>query len=276
MTPPSEGGRVEISLDGRSLVYTPPEGFTGTDVFQYTLSGETAAVAVHVSEAADLVRVRLEVTDPDGSPITLIEVGAEFRVNVWLEDLRDDPTGVFSAYLDVSFDAALAKAVGEITFGEDYVYGRSASLGEPGLVDDVGGFASLARVGGGEKLLASVPMVASDVGRATFSADPADILPAHELGLYDADQAVAASAIEFSGTVLEIVDGFQNTREYTDTNSDGATSPIDALLIVNFLNAYGARPVEALRSLWAAAGESEQAGRRRASASTTTSTEIVT
>ena len=107
----------------------------------------------------------------------------------------------------------------------------------------------------------AVPLVASDVGQVTFSADPADVLPAHELGLYDADRAVAASAIEFSNTVLDIIDGFQNTREFTDTNSDGTTSPIDALLVINFLNAYGAQPVEDFRSLATRAGESEPGDR---------------
>ena len=39
-TSPKKGGTVEISRDSRTIVYTPPSGFTGTDSFRYTVRDE--------------------------------------------------------------------------------------------------------------------------------------------------------------------------------------------------------------------------------------------
>ncbi|MGD9127922.1 MAG: beta-propeller domain-containing protein, partial [Planctomycetia bacterium] len=48
------GGTVTIAADGRSLIYTPGEGFRGTDTFTYTVDGQyQAKVYVKVSALAD-------------------------------------------------------------------------------------------------------------------------------------------------------------------------------------------------------------------------------
>ena len=49
----SEGAVVTIAANRRSLVYTPPEGFRGTDEFRYTVDGEFQAnVRIHVGPIA--------------------------------------------------------------------------------------------------------------------------------------------------------------------------------------------------------------------------------
>ena len=50
VTSPKQGGTVEISRDSRTIVYTPPEGFTGTDSFRYTVKDEEGnSAAAYVS-----------------------------------------------------------------------------------------------------------------------------------------------------------------------------------------------------------------------------------
>ena len=39
-TTPKKGGTVEISRDSKTIVYTPADGFTGTDTFTYTVSDD--------------------------------------------------------------------------------------------------------------------------------------------------------------------------------------------------------------------------------------------
>jgi hypothetical protein len=53
-----QGGIVEISTDGRSLVYTPADGFEGIETFTYTIATEagltdTATVTVRVGEMSE-------------------------------------------------------------------------------------------------------------------------------------------------------------------------------------------------------------------------------
>ena len=50
----ASGGTVTIAADGRSLVYTPADGFRGTDTFTYTVDGQyQAQVRVNISELAE-------------------------------------------------------------------------------------------------------------------------------------------------------------------------------------------------------------------------------
>lgn len=59
-----------------------------------------------------VVDFRLAVTDLGGSSVSSVEVGESFLLSAYVEDLREIPigmsAGVFSAYLDVVYDAALA------------------------------------------------------------------------------------------------------------------------------------------------------------------------
>lgn len=50
-TSPQRGGTVEISRDSRTIVYTPPSGFTGEDTFRYTVrdeDGNSAGARVYI------------------------------------------------------------------------------------------------------------------------------------------------------------------------------------------------------------------------------------
>jgi uncharacterized secreted protein with C-terminal beta-propeller domain len=50
VTQPESGGSVAISADGQSVIYTPPVGFSGTDMFTYTADGlHDAQVRVQVN-----------------------------------------------------------------------------------------------------------------------------------------------------------------------------------------------------------------------------------
>ena len=54
VTQPVTGGSVAIAVDGRSLLYQPPQNFTGLEQFTYTVGRvQTAAVTVHVEAVND-------------------------------------------------------------------------------------------------------------------------------------------------------------------------------------------------------------------------------
>src|SRR4051812_40382886 len=56
-------------------------------------------------------QVRLQIADLAGKPIASTPTGSEFTLQAWVKDTRGrgDDGGVFAAYLDVAYDAALAQ-----------------------------------------------------------------------------------------------------------------------------------------------------------------------
>ncbi len=82
----SNGGTVAISDDDRSIVYTPPAGFTGTDTFTYTISD---------GSLTDTATVTVTVATPDNPPtavddaFNVSEDDAEAAFDVLGNDTRD-------------------------------------------------------------------------------------------------------------------------------------------------------------------------------------------
>ncbi len=89
---------------------------------------EFLATTIQVIESPDLVRVRLEATDLSGNSLSgkQITAGTEFYVKAWVDDLGlrsggaipASQEGVFSAYMDVNYNATLARPVTDANFAE--------------------------------------------------------------------------------------------------------------------------------------------------------------
>lgn len=86
VTTPSAGGTITISSDSRTVNYTPPAGFTGTDTFSYTVTD---------GELTDTVAVSVTVAPVDNPPtavddsFAIIEDDAEAAFDVLTNDTRD-------------------------------------------------------------------------------------------------------------------------------------------------------------------------------------------
>ena len=120
-TQPDKGGRVSISTGGKSIRYTPARDFGGTELFTYTVADSagnqsTAQVTLHTlpgDRADDDVLIQMVATDLSGNPITAIEQGQEFLIQIVLDDLRFDSAnpgvaaGVYSAYADLLVQPAI-------------------------------------------------------------------------------------------------------------------------------------------------------------------------
>lgn len=203
----------------------------------------------------DLVQVRVEAVDGTGEVITTVEAGDEFLLNVYVQDLRDRPEGVFAAYVDLMFFGRLVSVGGEISFGDEYQNGKAASVDLPGLVDELGAFAGLDEVGDGELLLASIPFSAHRPGLASFALTPADQIGSEVL-LFGQDEAVPPVRVAYTGTQVEVVRGWCNAVKPSDVNGDGGTSSLDVLALIQDLNHRGSRHLEQLQD---ASGEAAEA-----------------
>ena len=188
---------IGMTIDGTTglLAWTPAESQRGTQSFTIVttdLAGNARNNNFTVEVASGrLVRVRLETFDLDGNPITSVAVGGTFELRALVEDLRDTPTGVSEAFVDVSYDSGLAATTGSITFGADFPNGRAGTL-SAGLINEVGGSTTTA-IGGGEHQLFAVRLQATAAGLLTLAADPADnagndvILNGETVALTDAE-----------------------------------------------------------------------------------------
>jgi Ca2+-binding RTX toxin-like protein len=231
---PTGGGTVVLeSLGGSNVMYRPAPYFSGTDSFTYTISDgrggtDTATVAVTVFVAPPeipTVDFFLELTNPDGSPLTSLSPGQDFVLHVKTQDTSDPAHGVFAAYLDVSWDSRIAIATGPINYASTYAQGhfQSASVGA-GLIDEVGGFAGISELGDGVFEVFSVPMRATSAGSLVFTADPADVAPITDVLVYSRNGSVpdeniryGTAAIEVGGTYLSGNDAFTVLEDSNNT-----------------------------------------------------------
>ncbi len=156
--------------------------------------GDGAQVAVH-----------LATTNLAGNPISSVSAGQRFLLQANVEDLRSDAAGVFAAYLDLEFDANQADILGPLVHGASFQNGVSGTIDHPGLIDEVGGFATaLSPSGVAVAELFSVLVTANTVGQLVFDSGPADVLPEHAVLLYDVNTEIPIDAIDFGRVTIEV------------------------------------------------------------------------
>ena len=151
----------------------------------------------------------IESDNSTGNIIDEVHVGDTFRLNVYVQDLRGvDAFGVFSAYVDITYDASLisvAQGAGVVHAApfDDGVFG---DLSVPGLIDDAGGFDQSGTGDGSEQLLFQIDLVADNAGVVTFQSDPADTLPLREFLSHESINPIDPSNIVFGAASLTVVD----------------------------------------------------------------------
>ncbi len=249
-------GLVEIAGDGKSLLYTPTPGFLGETQFSYTISDgnggtSTAVVTVNVVEAqlVPMASFIFRVINMDGNPVGTINAGEMFQVEVLVQDLTDDARGVFSAYLDATYDASLVTLLGDIDFNDSvYASAQKGDTSVPGLVDELGAVDGISFLNTGDPvLLATLTFLADNGGEAIFDGNPADIVPPNDTILYGSSVRVKPGEMTFISDSVMIIGnsvgaaGFTNRINPLDVNNDAAVTPLDALLIINDLNSNGSR-----------------------------------
>lgn len=167
---------------------------------------------------AQVVNFRLETTDLEGNPVESIRVNDDFLLNAYTQHVGgfEDPdvAGVFAGYLDVSYDALLASIAGDIEHGELYANGKNADLSVPGLLNDIGGFASApgelqlielpTPPGIEEQFLFSVPMSATAPGLLEFRGADTENSPAYDVLVWTSLQPVPARDIDFGSIDVRV------------------------------------------------------------------------
>ena len=128
------------------------------------------APGLEAEEPAELVDVTVTVTDLDGDRLDEIQLGQQFRIDVYAQDLRSIAQGVTALYADVQFDTSLVDVTDlEHTFG-GFISGQLNDAA--GLVDEAGGtLFSLPANPDGPQLVFSLLATATELGELTISTD---------------------------------------------------------------------------------------------------------
>lgn len=140
-------------------------GAQNFDIVVTDLAGNSTSTPITVSvEDSGNALLSLQIVDADGNAISSIANGASFEVRVFVEDSRANPLGVSQAFVDLAFDAGLASVVtAGVSVGADFPDDVSTGTSSNGMVENVGG-STTTQLGGGQFLLATIPMAADAVG----------------------------------------------------------------------------------------------------------------
>lgn len=248
VTAPSQGGSVQISANGTELLYTPPNGFIGRETFSYQVRDERTAVGqadvtVEIRQrdipTRDRVRVRMEARSAADSVIDKVAVGERFWLAVLVQDVRESASGVAAAYLDVAMTGHVTGA-GSIQHDTDFADSPSGTF-VSGKIDEVGGV-STSPGGGAEQLVFKVPLVSDQTGTIRFELDAADAVN-HSIRLVGQETAIPYIYWITEPLELQVVEE-PSPHDPLDVDRDGLITPLDALLVINELNQFGARKTD--------------------------------
>jgi VCBS repeat-containing protein len=206
---------------------------TGTQSFNVVATdaaGNTASQAVNLTVGTPTVDLSFTITKPDGSAITTLSVGQDFVLHVFAQDVRSSAQGVFAAYLDVNYDGTKATVTGPITYSSTYSNDQAGTTTTAGLIDEGGAFAgSTSPLGATKREVFSVPLRASASGTLTFSGDPADNLPTHNVLVYGQDGAVPAAQIHYGLASVEVGATFNAVNDTFTANQDSSNNSFNPL-----------------------------------------------
>ena len=172
------------------------------------------------------VQVRFEFTDLADTPLTAITVGEDFRLKVYVKDIRENAQGLFQAYLDVGYPQALATPNGSIVHGPAFSTATFGDTNTPGLIDETGGIDTdqvQPSPGNVELLLFSVPFHANTDGDFDLVPNLAQASQ-RRIVLWELSSGTPLSDIQFVGASIDI--NLSNIRP-TLTDVDTLTGAIE-------------------------------------------------
>lgn len=194
------------------------------------LSPADALAVINAIEAEQTTSMAftLQVTDLNNNPITQIAVGQDFLLKAFVQDARSAPTqsGVYSAYLDINFEQALAAVNGAPTYPADYPNGHFGDSSTPGLLDEYGGFGGGTPPSGTDaKLLFTQRFTANQVGTLHFVTDGPDVA-IHDL-LFSDNSKPPSDEISFGAASLEVVAPTISIGDAEITEGDSGTQVLN-------------------------------------------------
>lgn len=165
--------------------------------------------------------IRFEFANTSGTVVNSLNVGQDFLVRTYIQDIRDTPEGFFQAFLDVNYQSSLASAAGpSITPGPAFAANTSGDLNTAGVVDEAGGFDTdqlPPLQAGQEQLLFTATLQADTAGTLNLTGDLAES-PVKQIVPFNSVSGLLFSDLEFAGGSIDIAGVAQPTVNVTPTS----------------------------------------------------------
>ena len=213
------------------------EGHTIRDEIRYVVSDgrggtDEGSLFVDVVGTGGIAAYQLEILDADGEVTNSVDPGDTFTLIAYVEDVRSDSSdigtairGVFAAFLDVDYDSSGATANGGIVHSDFYNGATSGSNESAGVLDEVGGIASLRPTGSGQiEVFRQSFTAGSSSATIVFSSNAPEDQAQQQTLSYGLDEPVRVPQIEFGSVTLTIGEGGPIATK-TPTTTPTATIP---------------------------------------------------
>lgn len=256
-----ENGPAGLAINATTgvMTWTPIASQVGPQTANLRLTdaagnSQTQAFVISVADTAK-VSVTLQAFDSTNTTaLTSASIGQEIVLRIVVNDLRvggnPEGDGVFSAYMDLLYDADKMELVGSnpLTYSSLFGNGRSVpDISVPGIVDELGAFSSF-NVGPGRdpQLLATLRMRVKAAGQAVFSTNPAES-DSRGFAVFEEDTAVPPALVSFVSLNLPIGQNFiaaDDTFNFDEDSSNNSLAVLENDTIVS-----GSNTVLTLQSL---------------------------
>ncbi|MFK7737831.1 MAG: tandem-95 repeat protein [Pirellulaceae bacterium] len=219
-----------------ALLWTPTSAQVGTQAVAITLTdaagnSRSQDFGINVVEDPE-VRIGLNIVDTNGQPLTTVDVGQTFTVQVTVQDLRGfQATGVFAAYVDLLYDNNIIQPIASnpIENVSPFTNDPSGSASTPGLIDELGGFTGESTpTGAVERVLAEVTFTAVAAGNTGLTLEEADD-QGNDVLVFSEDQAVSSDRIEFGSAALDVGVDFTLVDDTFNFDEDASQQSLDVL-----------------------------------------------
>ncbi len=233
--------QMSINPDTGVITWTPAANQLGpqTAILQLQDSAGNVTSQTLAIQVADTAKIAVDMflQSVSGQPLTSLAVNQEFLLNLKVQDLRitgsGSGDGVYTAYVDLFYDASKVELVGAnpITYDPLFANGKSGSTATAGLIDELGAFSSLT-AGPGRDLqnFITVRMRAKAGGTAKFMMDEADE-DTKVFALFNdsASSGVPANRVLFDSKSISISSNFTAADDTFSVNEDTTNNTIDVL-----------------------------------------------
>jgi large repetitive protein len=231
-----------LSIDSNTGVvsWTPSTAQIGAQTFTLSLTdaaGNATNQQVSLTVAGQpRVGMTLQVVDTNGAPITTIAAGQNFKVQIFVQDLRSGTSakGLFSAFADLLFDSNIMEpiAASPISHGTNYTTATTGDTLTAGVIDEVGGIYkdAFGSLNSDSLLLAEVTFRAKASGNPNLRLDAPDKSISDILLFQDASNAeVPVSEVSFGSSSFAVGVNFQLVNDTVNFDEDSGAKVINPL-----------------------------------------------
>ncbi len=250
----SIGATVTLHDDGTVTYTAPAIEASGGEILKFRVESPDGEIyegslwiqiPIAVNEfSIESVGVFVAVVDDQGVPVESMTKGAEYWIEVQATDLREAPQGIFATYVDVLFNAEHLSVIGTAEGIGDFKHEVKAVV-ESSLIRELGAFtASTTPSGVATSRIARI-RVRAEIDGATTLSGAASTSPVRETLVFGDNLQIAPENVIVTtspnGSSPVSPAKVMTTKLIGDINGDGEQSPMDVLLVVEYLNRQSAR-----------------------------------